>query len=154
MNTKKLIEFLDEQIETRNNVQEHDYLWTEALKEEIAMLKEIKGIVEEKAQPCDHSAIKWNPHNQVVQCHKCGESWKPEPPPQPEEELVEKIMRASHGAPHFQCKAKDKAKGEIRKLLPPRPSVTRKELVMFWGGNLGTFIKLLESKGIEVKEEG
>ena len=32
----------------------------------------------------DASAIKWNPHNQVVQCHNCGQIYTATPQPQPE----------------------------------------------------------------------
>ena len=73
--------------------------------------------------------------------------------PQPDEELVEKIIREVGFIVSLDGEMEEAIRVEIRKLLPPKPSVTREEIVMFWGGNLGTFIKLLESKGIEVKGE-
>lgn len=51
--------------------------------------------------PCcgytDASAIKWNPHNQVVQCHNCGQVYAATKPEQPQrrpltDEQLERFM--------------------------------------------------------------
>jgi transcription elongation factor Elf1 len=60
--------------------------------EAIAAIEEALAQPEQEpvALPCcgyaDASAVKWNPHNQVVQCHNCGQVY--ETPPQQEQKLV------------------------------------------------------------------
>ena len=78
-----------------------------------------KEIIEVPIQPdevtCNHDAIEWNPYNQVVQCHRCGEHWKPQP--QPDEETIEAIN----------CKAgEENMEGEIRS--GGRPKLDRMDL--------------------------
>jgi hypothetical protein len=56
------------------------------------------------ALPCcgyaDASAIKWNPYNQVVHCHNCGQIYTI--PLQPEQEPVGEVVNATDKA--FECK--------------------------------------------------
>ena len=85
-----------------------------------------KEIIEVPIQPdevtCNHDAIEWNPYNQVVQCHRCGEHWKPQPHP---DELVERLLEVGlfHAIDLRQVKfierldKRNEAKTEIRKLL-------------------------------------
>ena len=48
-----------------------------------ALEKALAQTQEPVALPCcgyaDASAIKWNPHNQVVQCHNCGQGYTATP---------------------------------------------------------------------------
>lgn len=52
--------------------------------EAIAVVEKALAQTQEPvALPCcgyaDASAIKWNPHNQVVQCHNCGQGYTATP---------------------------------------------------------------------------
>ena len=59
--------------------------WLEARQPAITAIKEALAQPEHEpvALPCcgyaDASAIKWNPHNQVVQCHNCGQGYTATP---------------------------------------------------------------------------
>lgn len=79
------------------------------------------------ALPCcgyaNASAVKWNPHNQVVQCHNCGQIYTAPTPRKPltEEEIVRlmvgedrvQLLYAKPDDPYFS----EFAQGAIRELV-------------------------------------
>ena len=91
---KQMIKFLDEQTECRQNVQEHDYLWTEALEEDLAILTEIKETLREQSllreflwinHGCPPPALYGD--DGEMQCGKCRLDFKR----QPAQELLDHI---------------------------------------------------------------
>ncbi len=83
----------------------------EALRENA--MREVQRLGQEIEQepvalPCcgyaDASAVKWNPHNQVVQCHNCGQVYETPPQRKPlTDEQIEDAWRKVETGDFYDC---------------------------------------------------